>query len=417
MLKDENASYSIRMTRSTPHPAFPCPAFSRRLVLLSALLVLAVGLLLGQQFWLSPEARERRYSRMSLAELERRAPSTRDPLLLYYAARRRTESRDPEGAVQALTGALRLDPRFGRARATLGSLLVTMDRDQEASLQLTQAIRDDPANADAYLGLALLHQRHRTWNRQSEAAEAATRIQPDNSNAWILLGEAAEAQQEYARAAECFERAAAAAPADPRPHALAAGANLMLGRLDAAEGQARAAIRLGPKDPLAHLALGDVLRRRRPSDLDEAAHAYERAARMGDASGRAAYKLGSVYLAGRRWVEAEQQFRLALRADHALNESRYGLVRALRAQGRHGDAAAMDRDFRAWGVLEKKYASLQNRVALRPDDAGPWFELARLNRRMGLWEEAARTARSGLRRAPADAQGLKLLDEIERRVR
>ena len=392
------------------------PAFTRRLVLLSGMLVLCLGLLLWQQLWFSPEARERRYSRMTRAELERQAASTRDPLLLYYAARRRMEAQDPERAVQALTGALRLDPRFGRARATLGSLLVTMDRDQEAALQLTQAIREDPANGDAYLGLALLHQRHRTWNRQSEAAEAATRLQPDNTNAWILLGEAADAQQEYARAAECYERAAAAAPADPRAYALAAGANLMLGRLDAAEGQARAAVRLGPKDPLAFLALGDVLRRRTPNDLDEAASAYERAARMGDASGRAAYKLGAVYLAGRRWVEAEQQFRLALRADHSSNESRYGLVRALRAQGRKEDAAAMDREFRAWGRLEKQYASVQNRVALRPEDARAWFELARLNRRMGLWDEAARTTRAGLRRSPADAEGLKLLNEIERRA-
>jgi tetratricopeptide (TPR) repeat protein len=401
------------MTRPTGKNARPSRLRFRRLFGLFAVLVAAGGVLAAQQFWFSPEARERRAERMSLAELERQAPGSRDPLIPYYLSRRRAEVGDLEGALAALQAALRLDPAFPRARAALGTVLMSLDRDEEAVLELRQAIQDDRTNVEAFLALALFYQRYEAWQREAQAAEVATQLQPGNAAAWVLLGEAAQAQRDVARAAGCFERAVAAAPRDPRPLALVARARLALGDLGRADQFARAAIRAGPREPLGYVALGETLLRRDERRRREAEQAFEQAIAMGAPGSDGYFGLATaLHLQGRE-VEAEQQYRFALRADPTQNEARYGLARSLRAQGREAEAAAVERQFRSWVRFEEERAALNDRIALRPEEAKGWFALARLYAGRGLWEQARRLARSGLRRAPADLEGQKLLAQIE----
>jgi tetratricopeptide (TPR) repeat protein len=391
----------------------PAAGFTlRRLFLLCGLLGVA-AVALAQQFWFSPEARERRAARMPLAELERQASGTRDPLIPYYLSRRRAEVGDLEGAVAALEAALRLDPSFPRARAAMGTALMSLDRDEEALLEFRQAIQEDPTNVDAFLGMALFYQRYEAWTRQAQAAEVATRLQPGNADAWILLGQALRTQKGAARAAECFERAVAAAPQNPVALALASSARLELGDVDRAEAHARAAVRAGPKAPLGYTALGEALLKRGEDRRREAEQSFEQAIAMGAVGGDAYFGLARALQLQGREAEAEQQFRFALRADPTLNEARYGLARSLRAQGREAEAAAVERDFRSWVNFEARRAALNDRIVLQPDDAKRWFALARLYAGHNMWDLARRVARSGLRRAPADPEGQKLLAQIE----
>ena len=82
----------------------------------------------------------------------------------------------------------------------------------------------------------------------------------------------------------------------------------------------------------------------------------------------------------------------------------------------HGFYDPVEREFRAWVRYEERRSVLHDQAALEPENAGRWFALARLNARMGLWETARRQALSGLRRAPADGEGNRLLAEINRHV-
>lgn len=385
----------------------------RWLPLLVALLCLTLAALAAQRLWLSPAARERRLAAMRLADLERRSATSGDPMVHHYLALRRLEVGDEEGSIRALETALRLDPKSAQARATLGTILMGREEDERALLHLRQAIQDDPGCADAYLALALLHRKHEAWHLQAKAAEAATRAEPGDADGWILWGEALERQGQYAAAAERFERAAALKGAGGRALASAALARLALGEFDRAEQHARAAVRVAPKDPAGFLALGEVLLKRGGAHGAEAVRAFEQAAALGERTGAAHLGMAQSLQRLRRLPEAEQQFRLALRANPRLNAARYNLVRVLRDQGREEEAQAVEREFRRWARFEARRTALTDGIARDPARADGWFALARLYREMGLTAEARRAALSGLRRAPADPGGLRLLAALD----
>jgi tetratricopeptide (TPR) repeat protein len=292
---------------------------------------------------------------------------------------------------------------------------MALDQDPEASLQLRQAIEDDPQSADGYLGLALLYQRNQAWHLQAKAAEMASQLEPRNGDAWILRGQAASAQGDHGAAADYFARAQQAARSDPRPAALESGERTALGDFKRAASLARKAVTLGPKQAGGYAALGAALSRLGRDRLPEAEEAYSTAASLGDDSGQANLGLGRVLLRQRKVVEAEQQFRLAVRRNPAVSDAHYGLAQALTAQGKDAEAREAERQFRRWVKFDEESARLHDQVALHAEDARAWFKLARLYADRELWQPARRMTLSGLRRAPADAEGQKLLEMIDAR--
>src|SRR5262249_44980283 len=290
-----------------------------RLIALGVALFVALAALIAQHLWFSPAAREAHLSNMTIEQMEKEAASgSRDPLLYYDLARRLSEMGDRAGAEAALETTLRLDPGFARARASLATLLVNDGRDQEAVLQLQQAIRDDPSSVDPYLALGLLLQRQESWHKQAQVAEMATGVHPENSDAWILRGPAALSLRDPSRAADYFEDALRCAPGHPVAHRLAAAACLTLGQLDRAEKHARGGIQSAPKEPSNYLALGQVLLRRDPGHLPDAIQAFEQSISLGEPTGDAHLGLGQALHRQARFAEAEQQFRLALRDNGSL---------------------------------------------------------------------------------------------------
>src|SRR5439155_26169160 len=123
----------------------------------------------AQRMWLSPEAQERRVRALSLASLEERARAGRaGALVLYYLGRRRVEAGDRAGGQSAFEAALRVDGRFARARAALGTLLMSQDRDQEAGAELRHALQDDPTTYEAWIALAALDGRYEAAKVQAD---------------------------------------------------------------------------------------------------------------------------------------------------------------------------------------------------------------------------------------------------------
>jgi tetratricopeptide (TPR) repeat protein len=387
----------------------------KRLLLLLSLLLAAAAGLAFLRLRPTPEAREREYSHWSPERLEKEASRRPgDPHLLFILARKRLETGDPAAAETALEEALSADPKFARARAALGTVLLSMDRDPEAVLQLKQAVKDDPELPDGYLGLALLYRRNEAWALQDQAAEIATQLAPENPHAWLLKGEAASRQGDHEKAAACYDRAGRLQPAEANPRALEAREQLALGNFARAEELAREGIRVEPKFAPAHTALGETLMRAGRARYPEAEEAFSRGAALGDDSGRAHLGLGRVLLLLNRPAEAEQQYRLATRDHPQMSEAHYGLAQALRAEGKSGEAAGAEKEFRRWTQFKEEAAKLHDEMLLNPEDARRWFSLARLYAGMRLWTDARRMAVAGLRRAPTDPEGQKLLAQIER---
>jgi tetratricopeptide (TPR) repeat protein len=107
---------------------------------------------------------------------------------------------------------------------------------------------------------------------------------------------------------------------------------------DAAAAEARAAIKLGPDDELAHLVLGEILKRQRRHD--EAIHELRQAVRLRPEFSLAHSLLGDVLLAKGSVDEAIAECREALRlfADNLV--SRQALGDALKRQGKLAEALA-----------------------------------------------------------------------------
>jgi tetratricopeptide (TPR) repeat protein len=145
----------------------------------------------------------------------------------------------------------------------------------------------------------------------------------------------------------------------------------------------------------------------------EAEKALANAAAFGDDTGRAHLELARVQALQGRPAEAEQQFRLAARDNPSMSEAYYGLSQSLRAQGKTQDAGAAESEFRRWVQFKERAAKLHDQLLVSPDDSARWFALARLYAGMQLWSDARRYALAGLRRAPTDEAGAKLLKLVE----
>jgi tetratricopeptide (TPR) repeat protein len=387
---------------------------SKRLAILVTCLCAAVAGLAFVYFRPTPERQERELSGWSRERLEREAERRPGDARLQFAlARKRMEAGDSASAEAALEAALRSEPKFARARATLGTLLLNRDEDPQAVLQLKQAVKDDPGCVDGYLGLALLYQRNEAWALEEQAADLATRLDPENAGAWLLKGEAASRQGDHNKAVGYYQKAADLRPTEANPLTLAAQEQLALGDFARAEALARKAIAIQPKFPRASTALGQTLMRLGKAHYPEAEKALADAAAFGDDTGRAHLDLARVQALQGQPAEAEQQFRLAARDNPAMSEAYYGLSQALRAQGKTQDAATAEAEFRRWVQFKERADKLHDQVLLAPDDPGRWFALARLYAGMQLWPDARRYALAGLRRAPTDAAGAKLLKLVE----
>jgi tetratricopeptide (TPR) repeat protein len=87
-------------------------------------------------------------------------------------------------------------------------------------------------------------------------------IQPENAQAWNVLGLLLDQQGDAPAALEHFDRAVQLAPADPRVHLNRALALLHLSRVDDAQGELEQAVRLDPVYAKAHFNLGLLLVKR-----------------------------------------------------------------------------------------------------------------------------------------------------------
>ncbi len=198
---------------------------------------------------------------------------------------------------------------FEKGKAALAS------RDTAAAITAFQeAIRNNQksGNANYYLGQIAFDQ-----GRVDDAVNflnSAVRIDDENLDALMTLGDAYVAKKDNAKALDQFKRAAKLAPKDCRVPLRYGAALVEAGVLDGAEGafvQLKRAEDCDPKNPLILIAQGDAYK----GIPAVAITYYEKAMGLAPNDLSTLMKMARAFAASRKWTEAVQAFTKAVQID------------------------------------------------------------------------------------------------------
>lgn len=205
-------------------------------------------LLLGKTYLLMGQARAaeqalKRARKLGVQESEVLAPLGEAYLLQGRYQEVLEEVQAGEGAPAALQAAvLTLHARAELARG---------ERDQ-AKAKFAEALRLEPENVQAVLGLARLALAERDYDTAGAKLDLALRLAPDNADAWVVKGELARQQGQVQEAKAAFTRAVALAPTNVVAHLGKATSHIALKEYEAAEADIDAVTQVLPEHPLAN---------------------------------------------------------------------------------------------------------------------------------------------------------------------
>jgi len=103
--------------------------------------------------------------------------------------------------------AIAANPQLTQARHDLAGLLILDRLYEEAGLQLSAILRQNPDDRDALKLLALVQSKSRNYRSASRALEALLRLDPHDAEAWLNLGDVALFMGDRARARSAWSKA------------------------------------------------------------------------------------------------------------------------------------------------------------------------------------------------------------------
>lgn len=229
-----------------------------------------------------------------------------------------------------------------RANLLLKKAMILKPSDpKQASKLLQEAAQLDPRLWQAHYDLGTHWLRAGDADKALEAFKKAYSVKPDEPRILVGMAAAYFQKKDYKQAARYAKLAADAAQGDVKADALlvAGKSAYRLGRYGEARAQLLQAVDLAPDRAEAWLWLGLAAYALR--DLDTAVSALERAVQL-DPSPVARLNLGAVYLAQKRFSDAEQVLTQVVLDDPENAEAWYNLGWALKSLARDSEAQ------RAW---------------------------------------------------------------------
>lgn len=154
-------------------------------------------------------------------------------------------------AVAALTE----HPGNGNLHLHLGNILHEEERIGDAIVEYQRALDNDPTLLEARFGLMQAYLRADRWGEAEAEAERAKSEPLLAPFAYLVLGRAAERQDDLVRAIDHFEQAARELTSDPLPHQWLAQMHMERGDVGAALDALRRAAFRAPEDSGIHLDL------------------------------------------------------------------------------------------------------------------------------------------------------------------
>lgn len=232
---------------------------------------------------------------------------------------------------------------FGRNYLSLGALYFQRGYLDQAEASFQQALRDDPASAEALYGIGSVHLNQNKNADARDAFERAIKL-PANypgtlPDAWNNLGVIATREGQVDDSVHYFQQAL-----QLDPHHLLSLDNLANAyraqkRWEDARKILERALQLAPQDPEANYSLGMVF-----AQTDDTAKAYEylqRALKARPAYPEALNNLGVLYLVTQHRDQAVESFEQCIRVAPAFDQAYLNLARVYALEGARDKARAV----------------------------------------------------------------------------
>lgn len=304
------------------------------------------------------------------------------------------KQRDYSAAVNAYQKVVELDDQRSEAHYGLASVLLKMHRFGEAIPSLEKAIALNIGVKEAFYDLGTAYEDTQNYAKAAEAYERYLNSKPEGTGAgYLRLGTCRMKLNEFEAAIAAFEEARKAQPKDVKTIVSLAEACVAGGRLDMAEAAYRALIDLNPNEATTYY--GWIIRMYDGAGkYDQAIEAAKKIIELNPKSELAVYNLGIMYLKLQRYDEAVGAFRqaLALKPDYASAMYNIGYSYSLAKkykesiQGFEKYTQLAPEDPLGWLNVGIGYMQLKNfeaalepmrkSVELKPDNASAQFNLA-----------------------------------------
>ena len=248
-------------------------------------------------------------------------------------------------AIDAFRACLRLDPTRSQAYDRLKEAYGHKQTIDQVVAELSNRTERDRSDFVSWNLLGVLYVKQGRWSDGMAALERAVSSQPRDVDAWTNLGWLLTELKQVGRAREAFGRALALNPGYGRAHAGMAGLYAEEGGdYDKAIEGYRLALSSEPDNPTYLYDMGWAYYRK--GMTDRALEILTRASVLApdDPAGRA--KVGWARLRVKDYGAAIEEFQQALRQQPTYAFARFGLARALQAEGRND--SAMVEYKRAW---------------------------------------------------------------------
>jgi len=290
------------------------------------------------------------------------------------------ENDQPEEAIIEFKNVLQIDPENAEAHEALSLAYLEVEKPREAYWEMSETVRLDPQNIDGRLRYGTVSAAIGDYDLSSEQAEAVLAIDPTNSAAFVLRGQAREVRENLEAAESDFRAAVDSSPEAPTYRFLLSGFLERRGRLDEAEKGLRDLIEV-EESYFAVSTLSRMLVRQQGRDRDtETLATLERAVELAREAPRVAPKRDLDQEGGNTSLMTN-----VLREDAV--QSAYLLLSAF-----HYDR---DRFDKAIEVLEEGVDTSDTKTELI-------YQMARLYRRKGMPDEEAALMRRATDESPDD---------------
>src|SRR5579863_6469305 len=162
-----------------------------------------------------------------------------------------------DSAVIQFRKAIQIDPKFAEAHYQLAEADLKLTHNQDAFREMSQVVELDPNHFKARIALGgmYLASGSHFYTNAEEQARYVVDHDPDNSDAYVLLGNVMLAQKKYDDALVAFSKAIAIKPNDPNAYMNRGAVYIFMKQDDAAEKDFKKAVELDPKSLAAYANL------------------------------------------------------------------------------------------------------------------------------------------------------------------
>lgn len=381
-------SSKSQVTQTTALTAPRTPSRRR----LAFLLVLLVGLCVTIIATRYPGWREQRLARQSLDQLQSQAAySDAGPdVHMLYGEKLIATDKVPEALAEFQKAARGLkndqkDSLAARVHARLGYTLTQLNEDEEALPHLHRAERlneDDPL---VHLGFGTIFL-HRHLNAYAIIQfKLAVELDPQNSDAHLLLGKAHNLNVEPQAAVEELNKAIALTPNSAEAHSELGNAYAYQGQFPNATAEFRRALELSPGNKNYQYVLGAALgmSARSREDYLEAVTMLDKSMKDEPENDMMAFTLGQLHLRFQNLEGARRFLKRAIELKPSNIEAWYNLGRVEQLLGNQKEAGRDTREYQRLMVLHDGAIIAEKKVAANVHDPKARLELARCYRATG----------------------------------